>query len=120
MVLTDYTNKTYRVDDVVFDQNPASTFEGRNNEKIDYITYYQKKYGIRIRDVSVSRSVLRIFFFSTGNKSCLKVILALLIGISFHLENLTVLNFNLFMNFLALLNLIYFDSQSFPFFRSTV
>ena len=53
IVLTDYNNRTYRVDDVNFELSPGSSFERKNNESITYVEYYQKQYGIRIRDVSV-------------------------------------------------------------------
>lgn len=52
IVLTDYNNRTYRIDDVDFDKSPGSTFEGKNNEQISFVQYYQNRYGIRIRDVS--------------------------------------------------------------------
>lgn len=38
-VLTDYNNKTYRVDDVDWDQNPQSTFETKSGPK-SYMQYY--------------------------------------------------------------------------------
>lgn len=38
-VLTDYNNKTYRVDDVDFEQTPESTFETKNGPK-SYMSYY--------------------------------------------------------------------------------
>lgn len=63
VVLTDYTNKTYRVDDVVFNENPATTFEGKNNEKTSFIDYYQKRYNIRIRDVSKIFNFLPFIIF---------------------------------------------------------
>lgn len=49
-VLTDYSNKTYRVDDVDWDQSPASVFACKDGA-ISYAEYYQKRYQIRIRDV---------------------------------------------------------------------
>lgn len=51
-VLTDYNNKTYRVDDVDFSVNPQSTFLYKNNQKITYVEYYKMRYQINIRDVS--------------------------------------------------------------------
>lgn len=41
MVLTDYNNKTYRVDDVDFKASPMSKFATTNGE-ISYIEYYKK------------------------------------------------------------------------------
>jgi aubergine-like protein len=40
IVLTDYNNNTYRVDDVDFSQNPTSTFELKSKDKISYLKYY--------------------------------------------------------------------------------
>lgn len=40
-VLTDYNNKTYRVDDVDWDQNPQSTFETKTGPK-SYMQYYNE------------------------------------------------------------------------------
>lgn len=48
-VLTDYTNKTYRIDEVDFTQSPSSTFNGRNGPT-SYMDYYRDKYNIKIRD----------------------------------------------------------------------
>ena len=41
--LNRYNNKTYRVDDVAFDQNPRCTFPFHNGEQMSYVDYY--KYG---------------------------------------------------------------------------
>jgi aubergine len=49
VVLTDYNNKTYRIDDVDFDSSPQSTFPTRDGD-VSYIEYYKKKYNINIRD----------------------------------------------------------------------
>lgn len=48
-VLTRYNNKTYRIDDIVFEQNPLSTFNCRG-EIISYVDYYKKHYDIVIQD----------------------------------------------------------------------
>ncbi|CAH0714406.1 unnamed protein product, partial [Brenthis ino] len=59
IVMTDYNKKTYRVDDVTFDESPKSTFRMKD-QNISYIDYYYKKYNIRIQDHSqpllISRS----------------------------------------------------------------
>nr|UVZ36470.1 piwi isoform X2 [Plutella xylostella] len=59
IVMTDYNKKTYRVDDVKWDESPQCTFVMRG-EAISYVDYYFKKYQIRIHDVKqpllVSRS----------------------------------------------------------------
>ncbi|XP_030561453.1 protein aubergine [Drosophila novamexicana] len=49
IVLTDYNNKTYRVDDVDFVSSPLSTFNTKDGD-ITYIEYYKKRYNITIRD----------------------------------------------------------------------
>nr|XP_017099031.2 LOW QUALITY PROTEIN: protein aubergine [Drosophila bipectinata] len=49
VVLTDYNNKTYRVDDVDFSSSPLSKFETKEG-KISYVEYYKKRYNIIIRD----------------------------------------------------------------------
>lgn len=48
VVLTDYNNNTYRIDDVDFSTTPQHSFSMRNGEKISYLDYYRKKYGIKI------------------------------------------------------------------------
>jgi hypothetical protein len=40
VVLTDYNNRTYRVDDVDFDVTPKSKFEIKPDVHISYIDYY--------------------------------------------------------------------------------
>ena len=44
--MTGYNNKTYRIDDVDFDQNVSSTFHLRREDRdITYVTYYRERYG---------------------------------------------------------------------------
>ncbi|KAH8374248.1 hypothetical protein KR200_006372, partial [Drosophila serrata] len=50
VVLTDYNNKTYRVDDIDFNSSPLSKFAQREGE-ISYCEYYKKRYNITIRDL---------------------------------------------------------------------
>ncbi|XP_041675230.1 LOW QUALITY PROTEIN: protein aubergine [Drosophila eugracilis] len=50
MVLTDYNNKTYRVDDVDFNSTPLSTFKTKDGE-MSFVDYYKKRYNIIIRDL---------------------------------------------------------------------
>ena len=40
IVLTRYNNKTYRVDDIMWDENPMTTFIYRNGH-ITYYDYYK-------------------------------------------------------------------------------
>lgn len=50
IVLTPYNNKTYRVDDILFDKSPRDSFE-RNGQKVSYANYYKERYNITIQDV---------------------------------------------------------------------
>ncbi|SPP81698.1 protein aubergine [Drosophila guanche] len=47
--LTDYNNKTYRIDDVDFGSTPLSKFNTKEGD-ISYVEYYRKRYNITIRD----------------------------------------------------------------------
>jgi aubergine len=50
VVMTRYNNKTYRIDDIFFDQNPSCTFSCRNDE-IKFSDYYKINYNIAIQDM---------------------------------------------------------------------
>lgn len=49
-VLTDYTNKTYNIDDIDFTMTPKSSFKSARGEETSFMAYYREKYDIRIRD----------------------------------------------------------------------
>lgn len=49
IVLTDYNNKTYRVDGIDFKQTPMSTFK-RGDREVSYIDYYRDRYQLTIND----------------------------------------------------------------------
>lgn len=49
VVLTRYNNRTYRIDDIRFDQNPLSTFKYKNSD-ISYYEYYRSSHNIEIKD----------------------------------------------------------------------
>lgn len=49
IVLTKYNNKTYRIDDVNWQERPRNTFKYRD-EEISYAEYMNRKYQITIRD----------------------------------------------------------------------
>jgi aubergine len=49
VVLTDYNNRTYRIDDVDWNVNPSCTFDANGVQKT-FIQYYKEKYNIQIRD----------------------------------------------------------------------
>lgn len=61
--MTRYNNKCYRVDDVIYDKNPNSTFPYGDGE-ITYVNYYKKQYNIDVRDLNqpmlISRKEVRI------------------------------------------------------------
>lgn len=42
VVLTDYNNRTYRIDDVDWDNSPKSTFKLKTNEEIAYSQYFKE------------------------------------------------------------------------------
>lgn len=62
VVLTDYNNRTYKVDDVDFTKSPSDTFM-KNGEPVSYIAYYKSRYDRTILDprqpLLVSRSKAR-------------------------------------------------------------
>lgn len=49
IVLTDYNNKTYKIDDVNFNASPSDTFDTKKGP-ITFIQYYKEKYNIIIRN----------------------------------------------------------------------
>lgn len=49
-ILTRYNNKTYRIDEVLWDLNPQSTFESVKGGEMRYTDYYKNVYDIQIRD----------------------------------------------------------------------
>lgn len=63
VVLTDYNNNTYRVDDVDWQVSPENTFKMKDGSEISYMQYYKQKYNIRIKEIKqpllVSRSKAR-------------------------------------------------------------
>ncbi|XP_029174290.1 piwi-like protein Siwi [Nylanderia fulva] len=58
MVLTDYNNHTYRIEDVDFDTSPSSTFM-KSGQSITYQSYYKDKYKITITDATQPMLVTR-------------------------------------------------------------
>ncbi|KAL1117937.1 hypothetical protein AAG570_004251, partial [Ranatra chinensis] len=51
VVLTEYNNRTYRVDDVDFDTHPGSKFKLKNSEELSYMDYYHIRYELRIKNM---------------------------------------------------------------------
>ncbi|EEB19250.1 protein piwi, putative [Pediculus humanus corporis] len=77
IVLTDYNNKTYRIDDVDFSLNPTCTFKYKNNENISYVDYYRQRYQLKIKDLRqpllISRSNRKSLTSSEEEKQCILV-----------------------------------------------
>ncbi|XP_063230017.1 piwi-like protein Siwi [Bacillus rossius redtenbacheri] len=63
IVLTDYNNRTYRIDDVDWQATPATPFEYGQGQQITFMDYYKQKYNIRITEPTqpllVSRAKMR-------------------------------------------------------------
>ena len=49
IVMTQYNNKTYKIDDIEFDKNPSFEFE-KKGSKISIVDYYKQQYNIEIKD----------------------------------------------------------------------
>lgn len=50
-VLTDYNNKTYRVDDIDWSKSPKDEFDTKNG-KLSFANYYKNRYQLTIRDMN--------------------------------------------------------------------
>jgi aubergine-like protein len=51
IVLTRYNNRTYRIDDVMWDLNPRSTFTKRTGDEMSYCAYYAQTYNKTISEM---------------------------------------------------------------------
>lgn len=49
IIITDYNNKTYRIDDISFEENPNDKFLHKDTPT-SFIEYYKSRYGITIND----------------------------------------------------------------------
>lgn len=58
IVMTPYNNKTYRVDDIDWSQNPSCTFDTKEGLK-SYVEYYKAQYEKDIRDLNQPLLVCR-------------------------------------------------------------
>ena len=45
-----YNNRTYRVEDIDWDQRPGSQFALEDGSRVTYIDYYQQQYNLTVRD----------------------------------------------------------------------
>lgn len=59
VVLTEYNNRTYHIDDVDFDSTPSSTFSKRDGSSIAYSQYFKDKYNLRITSLDQPMLVSR-------------------------------------------------------------
>lgn len=50
IIMTKYNRKTYRIDDIDWNQTPASTFEKKGTSET-YAKYYLDRYNIKVRDM---------------------------------------------------------------------
>uniref|UniRef100_A0A336M4G2 Lipid droplet-associated hydrolase n=1 Tax=Culicoides sonorensis TaxID=179676 RepID=A0A336M4G2_CULSO len=50
VVITRYNNKTYRIDEILWDKNPMTTFKQADGSDITFCDYYKKHYNIEIKD----------------------------------------------------------------------
>ncbi|KAF5274802.1 hypothetical protein FQR65_LT00385 [Abscondita terminalis] len=48
VILTEYNNRTYHIDDVDFQSTPASTFNKKDGSSISYAQYFKDRYNLRI------------------------------------------------------------------------
>ena len=46
-----YNNKTYRIDEIAWDKKPTDEFEGKNEERLSYLKYYETRYSRKISDL---------------------------------------------------------------------
>ena len=49
-VVTKYNNKNYKIDGIDFEDSPRGTFTNQRGETISFIEYYERQYGIKIKD----------------------------------------------------------------------
>jgi len=49
-VITTYRVRSYKIDDIDFDQSPRSTFPDHSGKETSFVTYYSEKYGVKIGD----------------------------------------------------------------------
>ncbi|XP_035708527.1 piwi-like protein Siwi isoform X2 [Folsomia candida] len=51
IVMTHYNRKTYRVDDIDWDNSPGATFDMKDHGTVTFADYFAKKYGLRCTDM---------------------------------------------------------------------
>lgn len=64
VILTRYNQKTYRIDDIDFDNSPSTTFDTKDGKTYSYAEYYKNQYGITLKDMKqpllISRKEVRV------------------------------------------------------------
>ncbi|XP_061669296.1 piwi-like protein 1, partial [Syngnathoides biaculeatus] len=65
IVLTEYNNKTHRIDDIAWDQTPCNTFT-REDTDISFKNYYKTRYGVEIQDSNQVLLVSRVKRLARG------------------------------------------------------
>lgn len=67
VVLTRYNNKTYRIDDVDFNQSPLTTFKCKDRS-VSYQEYYKIQYDITLKDMKQPLLISRAERTVSGRK----------------------------------------------------
>lgn len=82
VILTRYNNRTYRIDDIDFENSPSTSFETKDGKKYTYADYYKNQYDITLKDMKqpllISRKEVRV---SATEKK--ELVIALIPEISF-------------------------------------
>ncbi|ODM91519.1 Piwi-like protein 1, partial [Orchesella cincta] len=52
MIITPYNKKTYRVDGILLDDNPLSTFAKKDGTVVSYVSYMKERYDAHISDLT--------------------------------------------------------------------
>ncbi|KRT81648.1 hypothetical protein AMK59_5055 [Oryctes borbonicus] len=50
IVLTDYNNRTYHIDDIDWNSTPLSTFKKNDGTSISYLQYFKERYSVNVTD----------------------------------------------------------------------
>lgn len=60
VVLTDYNNKTYHIDDVDFERTPESTFQMKDGSTVSFRQYYDTRYNLKLTDLTQPLLVTKV------------------------------------------------------------
>ena len=67
IIMTRYNNKTYKIDDIAWEESASGHFSGRDGRRVTYAEYYQNKYGLRIKDPKQPLLVSRLKDYQRRN-----------------------------------------------------